>query len=494
MEILVEKRRRGARSNQKLKILYLAKILLDNTDANHDITLQEIIDKLSANNVTAERKSLYDDIARLDEFGIKIKKTQYGKTYHYQVVKRDFELAELKLLVDSVAAAKFITEEKSNELIKKIEHLTSKHNATMLQRQVYVAGRVKSMNNGIMENVDAIHTAIAENSKISFQYFQWNVKKEAELKRDGKRYEVSPWGLSWDDEYYYSMSWRTVVISSSAKLDYQMGYLIVRNQDVVKIHISEISILMIETTSVSLTAALLCELTKKKIKVVFCDEKRNPSSELIPYYGSHDTSMKVRKQIAWSEDIKTSVWTEIVTEKIRKQAENLERWDRTEAQMLYEYITQIEFGDATNREGHAAKVYFNALFGLDFTRTAENSINAALNYGYSLLLSTCARETALNGYITQIGLFHDNIFNQFNLASDLMEPFRPIVDNLVKTMHPDKFEHDEKVEILKMLQKEMIIAGRKECVNNAMKIYCRSIFDALNEGDISLIKFYKDEL
>lgn len=290
------------------------------------------------------------------------------------------------------------------------------------------------------------------------------------------------------------MSWRTVVISSSAKLDYQMGYLIVRNQDVVKVHISEISILMIETTSVSLTVALLCELTKKKIKVIFCDEKRNPSSELIPYYGSHDTSMKVRKQIAWSEDIKKSVWTEIVTEKIRKQAENLERWDRTEAQMLYEYITQIEFGDATNREGHAAKVYFNALFGLDFTRTAENSINAALNYGYSLLLSTCARETALNGYITQIGLFHDNIFNQFNLASDLMEPFRPIVDNLVKTMHPDKFEHDEKVEILKMLQKEMIIAGRKECVNNAMKIYCRSIFDALNEGDISLIKFYKDEL
>ena len=101
MEILVEKQRRGARSNQKLKILYLAKILLDNTDANHDITLQEIIDKLSANNVTAERKSLYDDIARLDEFGIKIKKTQYGKTYHYQVVKRDFELAELKLLVNS---------------------------------------------------------------------------------------------------------------------------------------------------------------------------------------------------------------------------------------------------------------------------------------------------------------------------------------------------------------------------------------------------------
>lgn len=290
------------------------------------------------------------------------------------------------------------------------------------------------------------------------------------------------------------MSWRTIVVSSSAKLDYQLGYLVVRKDVTVKVHISEISILIIESTAVSLTAALLNELMKKKIKVIFCDEKRNPSSELIPYYGSHDTSAKIREQIKWSEQEKTVIWTEIVTEKIRKQADTLDQYGKSEAKLLRKYIEEIEYGDATNREGHAAKVYFNALFGLDFTRTAENSINAALNYGYSLLLSTCARETALNGYITQIGLFHDNIFNQFNLASDLMEPFRPIVDNLVKTMHPDKFEHDEKVEILKMLQKEVIIAGRKECVNNAMKIYCRSIFDALNEGDISLIKFYKDEL
>lgn len=203
LEVQVEKCRRGARSNQKLKILYLARILLENTDAKHDITLQEIIDKLSANNVTAERKSLYDDIAQLDDFGIKIKKTQYGKTYHYQVINRDFELAELKLLVDSVTSAKFITEEKSNELIKKIEHLASRQDAAMLQRQVYVAGRVKSMNHDIMENVDAIHNAIAQNAKISFQYFTWNVKKEPELKRDGARYEISPWGLSWDDENYY---------------------------------------------------------------------------------------------------------------------------------------------------------------------------------------------------------------------------------------------------------------------------------------------------
>ena len=198
-----EKQNRGPRNNQKLKILYLAKILLENTDVNHDMTLQEIIDQLAAYDVTAERKSLYDDLAQLDAFGIQIKKTQYGKTYHYKVSNRDFELAELKLLVDSVASAKFITEEKSDQLIKKIEHLASKQEASMLQRQVYVSGRVKSMNKDIMENVDAIHNAIAQNLKISFQYFQWNRKKEPELRRNGERYIISPWGLSWDDENYY---------------------------------------------------------------------------------------------------------------------------------------------------------------------------------------------------------------------------------------------------------------------------------------------------
>lgn len=290
------------------------------------------------------------------------------------------------------------------------------------------------------------------------------------------------------------MSWRTVVISNSAKLDYQLGFLVVRREEVVKIHISEIAILLIETTAVSLTAALLSELTKKKIKVIFCDEKRNPSSELIPYYGSHDTSVKVRKQIEWSSELKAAIWTEIVAEKIRKQAELLERFNKKEAEMLYGYIEEIQFGDITNREGHAAKVYFNALFGLDFTRTTENSINAALNYGYGIILSACNREIVANGYITQLGLFHDNMFNPFNLGSDVMEPFRPIIDEKVKRMNLQKFEHEEKMEVLRILQQEVIISGRKENVNNAIKIYCRSVFEALNEADTSQIKFYRNEL
>ena len=290
------------------------------------------------------------------------------------------------------------------------------------------------------------------------------------------------------------MSWRTVVISKSAKLDYQMGFMVVRQAETIKIHIGEISNVIIETTAVSITAALLCELMKKKIKVVFCDEKRNPSSELVPYYGSHDTSSKIRTQIKWSEDIRNAVWTEIVSEKIRKQAEHLKDRGHEAADLLLDYVSEVEFADATNREGHAAKVYFNALFGKDFTRTADSAVNAALNYGYGIILSAFNREIVSNGYITQLGLFHDNMFNPFNLGSDLMEPFRPLVDRTVIDMEPGKFEHEEKMCVLELLEKEVLISDRYEYVNNAIKIYCRSIFDALNDEDTSLIKFYKNEL
>ena len=182
------------------------------------------------------------------------------------------------------------------------------------------------------------------------------------------------------------MSWRTVVISRRAKLDYQMGYMVVRGEEITKIHLGEISTVLIETTAVSVTVSLLSELSKKKIKVIFCDDKRNPSSELISYYGSHDTSNKVRKQIQWNQDTKEAVWTEIVTEKIRKQKELLEYLGKEESELLNSYLKEIAWNDGTNREGHAAKVYFNALFGMDFTRTADNFVNAALNYGFYLLL------------------------------------------------------------------------------------------------------------
>lgn len=284
------------------------------------------------------------------------------------------------------------------------------------------------------------------------------------------------------------------MISRSAKLDYKLDYLVVRQSEITRIHLSEISVLMIESTAVSLTAALLSELMKRKIKVIFCDERRNPSSELISYYGSHDTSAKVRKQIEWSKEIKQMVWTEIVTEKIRRQMELLKILGKEEHTLLGEYMEQIQPGDSTNREGHAAKVYFNALFGMQFIRTADISLNAALNYGYGLLLSACNREITANGYITQLGLFHDNMFNHFNFGSDLMEPFRVLIDEEVYRMWPDTFAHDEKMQMVDILNREVFIDGKKNYLNNAIKIYCKSVFDAINEQDISLIRFYRNEL
>lgn len=290
------------------------------------------------------------------------------------------------------------------------------------------------------------------------------------------------------------MSWRIIVISKRAKLDLQLGYMVVRSDEVTKIVLSEISTVLIESTAVSLTTSLIAELAKRKIKVIFCDEKRNPSCELVNYYGSHDTSNKIRKQIVWKQNTKEAVWTEIVSEKIRKQKELLEILGKEESKLLASYLTEIEWGDKTNREGHAAKVYFNALFGMNFTRTEDCNINAALNYGYSIILSAFTREITANGYLTQLGIFHDNMFNQFNLASDFMEPFRVLIDWKVKQMNLEEFDHDEKLQLVDVLNQEMQINGRKQYVNNAIKIYCRSVLDALNEDDSSLIQVYKIEL
>lgn len=290
------------------------------------------------------------------------------------------------------------------------------------------------------------------------------------------------------------MSWRIVVISNSAKLEYKMDYMIVRQSEITKIHLSEISMLIVESTAVSLTAGLLSELTKRKIKVIFCDEKRNPSSELVSYYGSHDTSAKVRQQVGWTAEIKKMMWTEIVSEKIRNQQRFLEDLGKKENVMLTEYLKEIQPGDTTNREGHAAKVYFNAVFGMDFSRSLDIPINAALNYGYGIILSTFNREIVSNGYITQLGLFHDNMFNQFNLGSDLMEPFRILVDRKVYEMKPEKFEKEEKLQLVNILNQEVTIGGKRNYVVNAIKIYCKSVFDAINDNDVSLIRFYSNEL
>lgn len=194
-------------TNQKLKLLYLTKIFREQTDEEHMLTIAEITEKLSAYDVSADRKTLYTDFEELRHFGLDIISQQIGRQHYYYLGAREFELPELKLLVDSVQSAKFITAQKSQKLIKKLEGLVSKYEATQLQRQVYITGRVKTMNESIYYNVDKLHAALSADAQIQFQYYQWNVKKEMELRRGGKLYQVSPWGLMWDDEYYYLVAY-----------------------------------------------------------------------------------------------------------------------------------------------------------------------------------------------------------------------------------------------------------------------------------------------
>ena len=189
--------------NQKLKMLYLAKIFLEETDDAHGLTMPEIIDKLEAYGVNADRKTLYRDFDLLRDFGLDIISSKAGHNVYYGIGGRDFELPELKLLVDSVQSAKFITDRKSSQLIKKLESLVSVHEAKQLHRQVIMSGRIKTMNESIYYNVDKLHEAINENRQIKFRYFDWNLKKEMEPRYDGMWYQRSPWALMWDDEKYY---------------------------------------------------------------------------------------------------------------------------------------------------------------------------------------------------------------------------------------------------------------------------------------------------
>ena len=194
-------------TNQKFKLYRLAQIMLKETDEEHFITLPEIQKALGAYEITADRKTLYADLKDLEIFGIVVEGEPVGKGYHYHVVERPFQLAELKLLVDAIQSSKFITVKKTRKLIGKLEKMVSRYEASELQRQVFVAKRIKTMNESVYYTVDVIHRAIAENRKIEFQYFQWNVKKEMDLRHGGAWYQVSPWGLSWDDENYYLVAY-----------------------------------------------------------------------------------------------------------------------------------------------------------------------------------------------------------------------------------------------------------------------------------------------
>lgn len=190
-------------SNQKLKQLYLLKILWEYTDENHAMTTRELIERLAQYGVNAERKSIYSDIEALNTMGFDILNDKDRKHYGYYMASRNFEMPELKLLVDAVQSSRFITEKKSRELIGKLEKLCSKYDAGKLQRQVYVSDRLKAENESIYYNIDGIHEAIQKNRQISFRYYEWDSDKKMRFKKEGQRYRVSPHMLIWNDANYY---------------------------------------------------------------------------------------------------------------------------------------------------------------------------------------------------------------------------------------------------------------------------------------------------
>lgn len=284
------------------------------------------------------------------------------------------------------------------------------------------------------------------------------------------------------------MGFRTVIVNSRVKMELRLNTMVIRGETEKKIFINEINTVIVQSTAVSMTAALLNELSRNNIKVIFCDEKCNPSAELLPYYGAHNTSKRYKRQIAWSRTTKDAVWQIIIMRKIIEQSRVLRSIGKEkEAQMLTDYASDVELGDRTNREGHAAKVYFNCLFSDGTSRRDDTFLNGCLNYGYSILLSAFNREVVASGYMTQLGIWHDNEFNQFNLSSDLMEPFRPYVDRIALKIEDgdEKF----KLKLIDLLNYNTVIGGKNTTFDLAVRTYAKSVFQALSEDCVDRIMF-----
>lgn len=285
------------------------------------------------------------------------------------------------------------------------------------------------------------------------------------------------------------MGWRTVVVSNNCKLSFKNDYLIIRNEELKMIYLPEIETIMIENGMISITSYLINEIAQRKINLIFCDEKHNPSCELLPYYGSFNTSKKIANQINWKN--KDIVWQNIIKNKIHNQAILLKKAGIKEYTNLIEYEKQVELNDISNREGHAAKLYFNLLFGDNFIRNGLDVRNSALNYGYSILLSMLNREIIKKGYITPLGINHRNEFNQFNLSCDLMEIFRPLVDEIVYKNGERELTKEYKHELVNISNRKIKVEGKEQYLSNAVPIIIKSIFNSLESDNVGKILNYE---
>ena len=286
------------------------------------------------------------------------------------------------------------------------------------------------------------------------------------------------------------MGWRTVVVNTHSKLSYKNNHLIFKDASRTElIHLSEVDILLLETTDIILSTMLIKRLVDENILVVFCDDKRLPTAYLMPYYGRHDSSLQLSRQITWSEEAKAQVWTTIIAQKILNQAFYLGSCGFLEkSQSVIDLYHGLDLFDPSNREGHAARIYFNTLFGNDFNREQNNDVNAALDYGYTLILSMFAREIVLSGCMTQFGLKHANQFNQFNLASDIMEPFRPIIDRIVYENRNSSFVKIKR-ELFTIFSDTFHYNDKDMYLSNIISDYTKKVIQALNQPEKGVPEF-----
>ena len=276
------------------------------------------------------------------------------------------------------------------------------------------------------------------------------------------------------------MAFRTVFIENPCRLHYQGGFLVVRKEDETrKIHLSEISSVILQTEQVYVSAYLLAELAKRKISFVVSDEKANPVGQCLPIYGAHNVSKRIQEQLVWGEPIKKRVWQHVVKDKIRHQADLLADREYPESKVLISFLPEVRSGDVTNREAQAARIYFAVLFGKDFSRDKDCPLNAALNYGYAILLSMVNREIVSRGYLTQCGICHRNEYNQFNLACDLMEPFRPIVDRVVIDNFGYEFDSDVKRALADLANCQINYQDGMYRVSSVVSLYIQDCLNAL---------------
>lgn len=277
------------------------------------------------------------------------------------------------------------------------------------------------------------------------------------------------------------MGWRTVIVNTHSKLSYKNNHLIFKDATRTEmIHLSEVDILLLETTDIVLSTMLIKRLVDENILVIFCDDKRLPTAHLMPYYARHDSSLQLSKQIDWEEAVKAEVWTHIISQKILNQSIYLSACGFIEkSQSVMNLYHSLELFDPSNREGHSARIYFNTLFGKDFNRELDNEINTSLDYGYTLLLSMFAREVVLSGCMTQLGLKHANQFNQFNLASDIMEPFRPIIDQIVYENRNHSFVKIKR-ELFTIFSDTFQYNNKEMYLTNIVSDYTKKVIKALN--------------